>query len=60
MKNYAGLSPSYDQYLRSKDDIHEGDMKIPPYANRKTAQAEKKQREKKVRAPELFPPFQYF
>lgn len=49
MKNYAGLSPSYDQYLRSRDDIHEGDMKVPSYANRKTAQAEKKEREKKQR-----------
>ena len=30
-------------------EVHEGDMKIPPYANRKTAQAEKKEREKKQR-----------
>ena len=24
MQNYAGISPSFDQYLKSKDDIHDG------------------------------------
>jgi len=51
MKNYKGLSPSFDNYLNMNYDIHDEayDMKIPPYANRKTAQAEKKEREKKQR-----------
>jgi len=51
MKQYKGLSPSFDNYLNMNYDIHDEayDMKIPPYANRKTAQAEKKEREKKQR-----------
>ena len=51
MKQYKGLSPSFDNYLNMNYDIHNeaNDMKIPPYANRKTAQAEKKEREKKQR-----------
>ena len=51
MKQYKGLSPSFDNYLNMNYDIHNeaNDMKIPPYANRKTAQAEKKEREKRQR-----------
>ena len=51
MKQYKGLSPSFDNYLNMNYDIHDEayDMKIPPYANRKTAQAEKKEREKRQR-----------
>ena len=51
MKQYAGISPSFDNYLNMNYDIHDEayDMKIPPYANRKTAQAEKKAREKRQR-----------
>ena len=33
----------------SDNKVNEGDMKVPSYANRKTAQAEKKEREKKQR-----------
>jgi len=44
MKQYKGLSPSFDNYLNEELD-EASDMKIPPYANRKTAQAEKKARE---------------
>ena len=51
MKQFKGLSPSFDNYLNMNYDIHDEayDMKIPPYANRKTAQAEKKEREKRQR-----------
>ena len=51
MKQYKGLSPSFDNYLNMNYDIHDEayDMKIPPYANRKTAQAEKKAREEAQR-----------
>ena len=52
MKQYKGLSPSFDNYLNMNYDIHDEayDMKIPPYANRKTAQdARKRKREKTKR-----------
>ena len=47
-KGHKGII-SQDGKPVKEEEVHEGDMKIPPYANRKTAQAEKKEREKKQR-----------
>ena len=47
-KGHKGII-SQDGKPVKEEEVHEGDMKIPPYANRKTAQAEKKAREEAQR-----------
>ena len=47
-KGHKGII-SQDGKPVKEEEVHEGDMKMPPYANRKTAQAEKKAREEAQR-----------